>query len=85
MTVRRPGRNLNAVGFKSPTAFFFPFSVVAPPCLVEMMTDQVNAATNDKDHWNGPQDDYWHIILPGQFDVHTLTLFMPVSASARVL
>lgn len=48
------------------------------------VADQVDAATDDYDGRNGPKQQDWHFNLH-QFDVQTLTVFMPDSASARVL
>ena len=49
------------------------------------VTNQVNTAANKKDSRNSPKNDDGHLLLPRQFDVQTFTVFMPDSASARVL
>lgn len=53
------------------------------------MPDQVNAAAQHQNGRDGPQNDDWHFILLDelrvQSELQTLTVFMPASASVRLL
>jgi hypothetical protein len=49
------------------------------------VAEEIDAAAQDDDRWHRPQDKYGHAFLLHQFEMQTLTLFMPVSASERVL
>ena len=54
-----------------------------------MVADQVNAAADNDDGGDRPQNDDWHLIpldeLRVQSELQTLTVFMPASASVRLL
>lgn len=55
------------------------------PTLSMHVADQINATADNDDRRNGPKYENGHTDPSGQFDVQTLTVFMPLSASALVL
>ena len=48
------------------------------------MADEIDAATENDDRGHGPENENRHQALL-QFEVQTLTVFMPASASVRDL